>query len=198
VKTLLWTLASLGLCACSAPSRPQGGPGAAPVGAPDLPVGAAVLQKALAADSQAGTAAIQLPDRITLPAVYRLILVDGHLTLVRDTDPQPIDSGSPALRAVTGDGARGGPAYPPGLLPQELSAAVAASRASAARMDSALDAVMRRSRTLSEQAMEIEAQGKRLAELLAASEARVRQLEAEARPAAAKPAPETDAPKDPE
>jgi hypothetical protein len=45
-------------------------------------------------------------------------------------------------------------------------------------MDGALESVMQRSRELSDRALELEAQGKRLAELLAASEARVRQLEA--------------------
>jgi hypothetical protein len=186
------------LCACSAPRLPQGGPGAAPVGAPDSPVSAGAMETALSADRWGAPGPVQLPDRITLPAAYRLILVDGHLTLVRETDAQAFDARSPSLRIVTGEIARGELAYQPGLLPQELAAALAADRETCARMDGALDAVMKRSRALSEQAMELEAQGKRLAELLAASEARERMLEPQSKPAEAKPATEPAARKDQE
>ncbi|HMD60468.1 MAG TPA: hypothetical protein VKG78_03505 [Opitutaceae bacterium] len=77
-----------------------------------------------------------------------------------------------------GEIARGELAYQPALLPQELAEEVASNRESSARMDNALGAVMQRSRELSEQALELEAQGKKLAELLAAAQARVRELEA--------------------
>jgi hypothetical protein len=124
---------------------------------------------------------ILLPDHITLPASYRLVLLDGHLELVRETDPQALLQAPASLRFVAGEIARGELAYQPALLPQELAAEVAANRESSARMDNALGDVMRRSRELSEQALELQAQSKRLAELLAAAEARVRELEAAAR-----------------
>ena len=63
-------------------------------------------------------------------------------------------------------------------------------------MDAALEAVMQRSRELAERATELESQGKRLAELLAASQARVRQLEADGAAAAPRAAPEGDLPRD--
>jgi uncharacterized coiled-coil protein SlyX len=198
MKTLLPLCTLVLLCACSAPSRPQGGPGAAPVGAPASPVSASAMETALLADRSGAPVPIRLPDRITLPAAYRLILLEGHLSLVRETDAQAIDAGSPSQRIVTGEIARGELAYQPGLLPQELSAALAADRESCARMDRALDAVMKRSRALSEQATELEAQGKRLAELLAASESRERQPGPQPKPAAATPAAEPAAPKDPQ
>jgi hypothetical protein len=45
-------------------------------------------------------------------------------------------------------------------------------------MDNALDSVMRRSRELSDQAMQAQAQVRRMADLLAAAEARIRELTA--------------------
>jgi hypothetical protein len=127
-----------------------------------------------------------MPDRITLPATYRLLLVDGHLALVRETDPQALEPGPTSMRVVMGEIARGELAYQPGLLPQELAAEVASNRESSARMDNALDTVMQRSRELSERALELEAQGRKLAELLASSQERVRELESERAPAPAK------------
>jgi hypothetical protein len=122
---------------------------------------------------------VRLPARITLPASYRLMLVDGHLALVRETDPQALDSSPSSMRIVTGEIARGELAYQPALLPQELAAEVAANRESSARMDNALETVMRRSRELSEQALALEEQSRKLADMLAAARARVRELEAE-------------------
>ena len=55
-------------------------------------------------------------------------------------------------------------------------------------MDNALESVMRRSRELSEQARDVQAESARLASLLAAAEARVRELES-SRPAQARAVP---------
>lgn len=119
-----------------------------------------------------------LPDRITLPAAYRLMLLDGRLTLVRESDAASLSPAPASLRLVAGEISRGELAYQPGLLPQELAAEVAANRESAARMDASLGEVMGRSRELSAQALELEEQSGRLAELLARAEARIAQLEA--------------------
>jgi hypothetical protein len=174
-------------CACSSPGRPR-------AGAPDTGAGARGAQP----PAPAAAAAVRLPDHIVLPASYRLVLLDGHMALVREADEQALERAPASMRIVTGEIARGELAYQPGLLPQELAAEVAANRESAARMDNALEAVMRRSRELSDQALELQAQSRRLAEMLAASEARVRELEA-GRPGAAGPAagpPERKAPQD--
>jgi uncharacterized coiled-coil protein SlyX len=123
-----------------------------------------------------------------LPASYRLMLLDGHLALLRETDPESVEPAPSSLRIVAGEIARGELGYQPGLLPQELAAEVAANRESAARMDNALESVMRRSRELSEQARDVQAESARLASLLAAAEARVRELES-SRPAQARAVP---------
>jgi hypothetical protein len=175
------------LCACATPNRPQREPGAAHVGAPVPAADPAVLAEAAPAGRNAADREpIRMPDRITLPATYRLLLVDGHLALVRETDPQALEPGPTSMRVVMGEIARGELAYQPGLLPQELAAEVASNRESSARMDNALDTVMQRSRELSERALELEAQGRKLAELLASSQERVRELESERAPAPAK------------
>ena len=167
------------LGACTSQNRPQGAPGASSVGAPNPPYDRRVLDGAGPdAGSGADSRPVRMPDRIALPATYRLILVDGHLTLVRETDAQALEPPPTSMRIVMGEVARGELAYQPALLPQELAAELAASRESAARMDNALDTVMQRSRELSEQALALEAQGRKLAELLAAAQARVRELEA--------------------
>lgn len=177
----------LALCACAAPNRPQGAAGAASVGAPRPDVDPAVAGAAPAAPGVApGPETIRMPDRIALPAAYRLMLVEGHLALVRETDAQALEAGPTSMRIVTGEIARGELAYQPGLLPQELAAEVASSRESSARMDNALDSVMQRSRELSAQALELETQARRLAELLAAAQARVRELEAAGAPGPAR------------
>jgi len=168
-------MVALSLCACAAPQRPQVAPGAAPLGlpqraAPPAPAGAKPLEEGAEPD---------LPEILTLPAVYRLMLLDGRLALVRESDARSLRTGSSSLRIVAGEGAGGDPSYQPAPLSQELAAELAASRQRSARLDGALESVMQRSRELSEQALELEAQGRRLAELLAASEARVRQLEAD-------------------
>jgi hypothetical protein len=183
------------LCACTAQSRPQAAPGAAHVGAPNPPFDQAVLDGAVPDHGGADRAAIRMPDRITLPATYRLVLVDGHLALVRETDAQALQPAPTSMRIVMGEIARGELAYQPALLPQELAAEVASSRESAARMDNALDSVMKRSRELSEQALQLEAEGRRLAELLAAAQARVRELEAGGPPGQAKAPPSPPEPK---
>jgi hypothetical protein len=161
----LFILALLGACAAP-PSAPQSSPGAAGVGAPHFPVNPAVLGAVHGAGPEKAEA-IRLPDRITLPAAYRLILLDGHLTLVRETDAQAIAPGPGSLRIVMGELARGELAYQPALLPQELAADVATDRASVAQMKAALEAVMRRSGELSAQVRELEAESRRLADLLA-------------------------------
>ena len=83
-------LALLG--ACAAPSRPQAAPGAAHVGAPSPPFDQAVLdaRPPRPTATAPGRWPIRMPDRITLPATYRLMLVDGHLALVRETDAQAL------------------------------------------------------------------------------------------------------------
>jgi hypothetical protein len=198
VKAILCVPACVLLCACAGPGRPpQAAAGASPVGAPASPVSEQAIDRVISEERRPGPEAIRLPDRITLPAVYRLLLVDGHLTLVRETGARELQAGPSSLRAVSGDPDRGELSYQPALLPQELAAEVAAGRESSARMEAALESVMRRSRELSLQAMELEAQGKRLAELLASSEARERQLESEARPAAPRAVPEPESPRDP-
>ncbi len=197
MRALLAAIAAglLPFCACTAQNRPQRATGAASVGAPRPSVHPGVLGKITpAAATTPDREAIRMPDRITLPAAYRLMLLDGHLALVRETDPQVLAAGPASMRIVMGEISRGELAYQPGLLPQELAAEVAANRESSARMDNALGTVMQRSRELSAQALELEAQGRRLAELLASAQARVRELEAAAAPGPANaPAPRTDA-----
>jgi hypothetical protein len=183
------------LLGCTATNRPQSEPGAGSIGAPNPSFDRTVVRAAAQDATKAPESeAIRMPERITLPATYRLVLLDGHLALVRETDAQAMEPGPTSLRVVMGEEARGEIAYQPALLPQELAAEVASGRESSARMDNALEAVMRRSRELSEQARELEAQGKKLAELLAAAQARERELEAAApqspaRAPAAKPDP---------
>jgi len=163
------------LAACSFPSARQPGPA---MEAPGVPPPAA-------AGSTPGRAAapraLEAPDRIEFPATYRLVMVEGHLLLVRETDAQALAPPPTSLRAVAGEVARGELAFQPGLLPQELAAQVAANRESAARLDNALAEVMERSRLLSAQALDLKAQSQRLADQLAAARA--------ARPPAAAPAP---------
>jgi hypothetical protein len=175
------------LFGCSSPGRPQAGAGAAPIGAPDVRVDPSV---AAAVPAPAGTGALRLPERIVLPASYRLVLLDGHLTLVREADPVTLAAAPASMRILTGEIARGELAYQPGLLPQELAAEVAANHEGAARMNDALEGVMRRSRELSAQALALQDQSRRLAELLSAEEARVRELEAAGRAAPPKASPE--------
>jgi hypothetical protein len=165
--------AALLLGACASPNRPQAAPGAQAIGVPVRTVDPSVVSPALGENNAGPDAgAIQLPDRITIPAAYRLMLVDGHLALVRETDAQALDAGPTSLRVITGEISRGELAYQPGLLPQELAAEVASNRESAARMDNALDSVMQRSRELSDQAAELKAQAEKLGALLAAAQAR--------------------------
>lgn len=159
------------LSACAGTLGPQSGPGATPVGAPLVTVDALIREKALPAQAPPeAPERPRLPERIVLPAAYRLVIVDGHLTLVRESDPRDTEPGSPA----GGDANPSSLAYQPALLPQELAAEVEACRESAARMDRALESVMQRSRELSQQAIDLQAQAKRLAQLLAESEARAR------------------------
>jgi hypothetical protein len=184
MRTSLLTMSVLLAAGCASPGRPQAGPGAARVGAPTAP-----MDPALAAAPPTAPGAVQLPDRITLPASYRVILLDGHLTLVREADSQALDGAPASLRIITGEIARGELAYQPGLLPQELAAEVAANRESAARMDNAMEAVLQRSRELSAQSMEVERESRRLEQLLSAAQSRVKELEDAARPGQAAAAP---------
>jgi hypothetical protein len=190
MRTLLPVAAACAalLFGCSSPGRPQAGPGAAPIGAPDPRVDPSVAAGEPPVTASGG---LRLPDRIALPASYRLVLLDGHLTLVREADAQALEPSPASMRILTGEIARGELAYQPGLLPQELAAEVAANREGSARMDNALEAVMRRSRELSAQALELRDQSRRLTELLFAEEARVRQLEAAGRAGSGKAPPAT-------
>ncbi len=158
-SVILCPAAALILAGCEAPR----------VGAPERagpPGGPATLRAETPAP-------LSLPDRIELPAAYRLMLLDGHLTLVRESDASSLAPAPTSLRVVAGELSRGELAYQPGLLPQELAAEVAANRESTARMENALEGVMRRSRELSEQALELKAQSGRLAALLASEQARI-------------------------
>jgi len=166
---------------------------ASPRGTRAAPVG----QEAIAAPdgSRAGIPGhdaepVSLPDRIVVPAAYRLMLLDGHLALVRVSDEQALASAPTSMRIIVGELARGELAYQPGLLPQELAAEVAANRESSARMDNALGTVMLRSRELSDQALELKSESARLAGLLQAATARIAELETgPGRPASPRGAP---------
>lgn len=169
-----------------APRTP--GPPPAPLGAPASPVDRSVV-----GDLPAPAAPARAPDRLALPAAYRLVLLDGHLELVRETDAEALAPAATSLRVIMGELARGELAYQPGLLPQELAGEVAANRESSARMDNALDQVLQRSRELARQALELQEQSRALSARLAAAEARVRELEAAQpapRPGAAPAAPD--------
>jgi len=175
---------------CASQDRLQQAAGAARPGAPNPPFDAGVVAT-LRAEAPA---AVRLPDRITLPASYRLVLVDGHMTLVREADSEALEAAPTSIRIVAGEIARGELAYQPGLLPQELAAEVAGNRESAARMDNALETVMRRSRELSQQALELQEQSRSLAEIVKAQQSRVQELEAAAKAAGAGQAPRRDEP----
>ena len=149
------------------------GPPPAPLGAPESP-----LDPSVVGADPAPTAPVRAPGRLALPAAYRLVLLDGHLELVRESDAEALAPAPASLRVVVGEVARGEIAYQPGLLPQELAREVAANRESSARMDNALDQVLERSRELARQALELQAQSRALASRLTAAEARVQELEA--------------------
>jgi len=166
-KILVCAFGVLLLAGCLTSTK-SAGPAAAGVGAPVLPVDASILGRL---QPSAATVAPVLPDRMMLPASYRLLLLDGRLALVRETDGQALEPAPVSLRIVTGEIAKGEIAYQPALLPQELAAQVAANRASAARMDAALGSVMARSKELSEQALALQAQSRRLTEMLSRAEA---------------------------
>jgi hypothetical protein len=182
-----WVAACLALLGgCAQPQRLQEARGAAQVGAPNMTVDPGVMG---GSSDKEDRPSIRLPERIALPASYRLVLLDGHLVLVRETDPQALEPAPTSMRVVVGEVARNGFTTPGSLLPQELAAAVLSSRETSSRMESALEAVMRRSRELSEQALELQAQSRKLGELLVTEQARVRQLEAAGRPAQEQAAP---------
>jgi hypothetical protein len=163
------------LCGCSAPDLPQSERGATHVGVPRPQIDAAVLDEIQERDRAAATTGtIRLPDRLVLPASYRLVLVEGRLTLARETDPQPLDPGGPSIRIRSGAVACSDLSYRTHLLPQEWAAEIAADHESVLRMDDALAAVMQRSHELVRQAGELESQSKKMAELLVAAEARGR------------------------
>jgi len=105
------------------------------------------------------------------------MLLDGHLALVRVSDEEALAAAPASLRIIMGELSRGELAYQPGLLPQELAAEVAANRESSARMDNALETVMRRSRELSDEALELKSESARMTELLQAARARIAELE---------------------
>jgi hypothetical protein len=170
------------LTGCAGAPRTPGPPPAA-VGAPDSPVDRSVVGPA-----PAPPAVARAPERLALPAAYRLVLLDGRLELVRESDAEALAPTPTSLRVVMGEVARGELAYQPGLLPQELAREVAANRESSARMDNALDQVLERSRELARQARQLQEQARALAARLAAAEARVHELEA------AKPTPLPAAP----
>jgi len=175
MKTRSIICAVLALLAWGCSVSPQSaGPAPARPGVPPLAVDPAVI----APLPPPAAPSVRLPERITLPAAYRLLMLDGHLTLVRETDTQALEPAPASMRIVTGEIARGELGYQPALLPQELAAEVAANRESAARMDNALASVMERSRELSEQALAVEAQSRKLTELLQAAQARIRDFEA--------------------
>jgi hypothetical protein len=177
------------LGACASPNRPQRAPGAQSLGVPPSSIDPSVVLEARGEEGAApGPGAIQLPDRLTLPSAYRLMLVDGHLALVRETDAQSLEPAPTSLRVVSGEISRGELAYQPGLLPQELAAEVASNRESAARMDNALESVMQRSRELSDQAAELRAQAEKLGALLAAAQTSATAAEAAKTPVPSAPA----------
>jgi hypothetical protein len=160
------------LCGCRAPDLPQSERGGTHVGVPTLQIDAAVLDEVQARDrGTASAGAIRLPDRLILPAAYRLMLVDGCLTLERETGPQSLDPGAPSIRILSGAGGRDDLSYRTDLLPREWAAEIAADHESVLRMDHALEAVMQRSHELARQAAELESRSKRMAELLVTAEA---------------------------
>lgn len=172
-----WTpwIGLLLLSGCNAPELPQSERGGTHVGVPRPQIDDAVLDQTQARDRGTVPAgAIRWPDRLVLPASYRLVLVEGHLTLERETDAQPLDPRASSIRILSGQVASNDPSGRARPLPPEWSAEIAADRESVLRMDQALEAVMERSHELARRAKELEAQSKKMAELLVAAEARGR------------------------
>ena len=146
-------LACLALALAGCVSHP-GAIGPTAPGRDTSPISPRTIEKAEAA-----------PEVVPLPTAYRLMLLDGQLVLVRDHDPaQVVRIESTPLSS---------PEHPE-LLPQEMAAEVERNRASGARMDNALKAVMDRSRDLEQQAQVLGEQSKHLADMLAEAEARMR------------------------
>jgi hypothetical protein len=164
------------LCGCAAPDRPQIEHGATHVGVPRPQIDAAIVDEAQAPEASAAAAAIRPPDRMTLPATYRLMLVDGCMTLERETDGPSSEPEATPVGEVSG--AAGVRAYLPSPLPEEIAAEIAADHEAVLRMDRALEAVMLRSHELARQAVSLEAQSKKMAELLVRAQSRVRDPEA--------------------
>jgi hypothetical protein len=162
-----WVLALCtagGLSGCASPARPQTAAGATPLGAPRSPVSPRIIDQIDPPPSEG--APIRLPEQITLPATYRLLLLDGHLALVRESGATALPAAPASLRIVAGEITRGELAYQPALLPQELAAEVAANRDNSARLETALADVMQRSRELAAQTARLERQTRELAALL--------------------------------
>lgn len=114
-------------------------------------------------------APVSLPDRIELPSRYRLLYLNGSLTLVQEAGPRGARPGD----RVDFEPPSGGEGLSPAFALQWQQ-----TRESVERMERALSDVMERSRQLSDQAAALEALAKRLATPPAAP----------APPAAAKPA----------
>ena len=129
--------------------------------------------------SPAVVAQAATPEALAVPDNYRLMLLDGRLVLIHDhQQAQPIQ-----IEATGNDG----PEHPE-LLPQEMAAEVERNRASGARMDGALKAVMDRSKDLEQEAQTLGEESRKLAQMLAAAEERMKGAEAP-HPVADKPQP---------
>lgn len=94
-----------------------------PKHAPVSEVNLNVIEAAISGQAQAVTAmrrndAVDPPDSIVLPGVYRAVLRDGAMSLRRETDPKLV-RGSYSI--VMTDPARGELSHQPGLLDSELA-----------------------------------------------------------------------------
>lgn len=116
-------------------------------------------------------------DRIVVPACYRMVIIDGQQTLVRESDEQAIQGNRGSLRVVKGEVARGEISYQPGLIEQELAEEVVRTRQAQAQTDEAAVELTKQSEELMKQSKLMQTQNKILATQLAQLAMYARRLE---------------------
>ena len=146
----LFALAPLLLASCS--STPRSG-SASVQGAPRPLANPQVIASVIAADEAASSRhkseQTQMPDQLTVPGVYRPVMIDGKQVLVRETDPKRLNL--PGSLRISGDSERGNIAIQPALLERELATEVVKLKQAQANSDANSQRLIEQSNTLAQQ-----------------------------------------------
>lgn len=150
-------------------------------GAPTPDVSMNVINLVDPPDSKRPGTTMTIPNQMTMPATYRLQVVDGRQVLIRETDPRKILT-SPTIAVIAGDVSTGDVGIQPALLSPEVATEIVKNRVQTDKILQLLPEFAAQMTAMAEQTKQLQQHNVTLTQQLANVARYAQQLEQKAKP----------------